>query len=258
MDQPEPTGFFRGVYQIEVDFHGEPARMPVFYRDASSITAIFPASSRKLRKILPKKDYRPLLLAPGVGAIAITALTYRDTDIRPYNELSIAVLMSYQRAITLPLVGVLNALRRKEFHVHVHHLPVTTKLALDAGVEVYNYPKFLSEITYEERDGQVHVGLLEDGQSILSMKSKILNASRQQTTRFITYPVKEDRAQTANLLFSARKIGTSFSPGAVELELGKDHAIGLELKDLLITRRPVYYMYVPDFQSILYPPTLLE
>lgn len=249
--------FFRGVYQIEADFKGESARLPLFYYDSTAITAIYPAPLGKLRKILPKKDYHPVPVLPGVGAVAITCFEYRDTDIRPYNEISISVLMSYKKSPGLPAAGVVKSLMRNEFHTYIHHLPVTTQVALDGGVDVYNFPKFLAEINFEYTDDAIRCELLEKGEHILTLTGKKLKTGKGKTLHFCTYPVKEDRAQMADVLLRAKEMAMSFNPNAADLELG-DHPIGKELKDLLLMKKPITYMYMPDFQAILYGPSVLE
>jgi hypothetical protein len=212
----------------------------------------------KLRKLMPKKDFHPLPVVPGVGALAITAFNYRDTDIRPYNEISIAVLMSYKNVPVVPIAGIAESLLRNEFHAYIHHLPVTTEIALEGGVKIYNLPKFLAEIVYEDRDDHVYVELREDGKLILSLKGKKLKTGGERKFKFVIYPVKEDRAQTANCVFRAEEFAMSFMPNCVEIELGKEHPIGRELDGLILLKKAFFYMYVPNFQAILYGPTVLE
>ncbi|MEW5944908.1 MAG: acetoacetate decarboxylase family protein [bacterium] len=258
MERDKADDFFRGVYQIETVFEGGKAKFPIFYREASSVTALFPASMSGLRRIMPGREFHPLPVLPGVGALAVTAFNYRDTDIGPYNEVSISVPISYGAPPLLPAAGLLAALRRGEFHVYIHHLPVTTKIALDGGVIVYNYPKFLSEIAFEEAGDHVFVKLEQEGRFILSMKVGKLPAGAGRRFRFLTYPVKEGRAQVAPVLFNAGRMGVSFSGGAAELELGGEHPVAVETKKLLLRRRPLQVQYVPEFQAILYGPALLE
>ena len=250
--------FFEGVLQVDVDFEGEKAKLPIFYYDTSCLTAIFPASLCKLRRILPKKDFHPLPVVPGVGALAITAFEYRDTDIRPYNEISISILISYRKRAILPMAGLLESLARNEIHTYIHHLPVTTAVALNGGVQVYNYPKFLSEIPYEDRGDHIYTALREKGEPILEMRARKLPVEGERLLRFVTYPVKSGRAQEANVLFHAKKIATSFNPGCVEIQFGKNHPIGRELEDLILWKKAIYYMYVPESQAILYGPSFLE
>jgi len=251
------TSFFRNVFQVEVDFEGEPARVPIFYYDATAVTGIFYAKASVLRKFLPKKEFYPQTILPGVGAIAITCFEYRDTDIRPYNEISISIPMSYARRPWIPAWRMLSDMRRNEFHVYIHHLPVTTEIALAGGVQVYNYPKFMSEIDFDYTGDGVTVSLAEKGEMILRMRAKKMPAETEKVFRYVTYPVKDDCAQHADVLLHAKKFGQSYNPKYVGLELGK-HSISDELREAVLWNMPVMYQYTPEFESILYGPSRLE
>jgi hypothetical protein len=49
-------------------------------------------------------------------------------------------------------------------------------------------------------------------------------------------------------------MGSSARPSAARLELGDNHPIAKELAQLLVSRRPIQYQYVPRFEGILYGP----
>jgi hypothetical protein len=250
--------FFRNVMQIDTEFNGEPAKMPVFYYSSRAFTGIFLARMSVLKRLMPKKTFHPCPVLPGIGAIAITCFEYHDTDIRPYNEISISIPITYRHRSWVPGMALLSALRENEFHVYVHRLPVTTKLALDGGVVVYNFPKFLTTIEFEDKDGQTVVTLAEGGDLILRMTAAKIPAPASKTLRYVTYPVKDDRAQHTDVLMNAKHFGRSINPRHVHLELGEHHAVARELRGTLLWRRPILYQYLPECQAILYPPNLLE
>lgn len=254
------TELFKGVHQLETELSGEKVKFPVFYYDASCIITLFVARMKKLKSLMPKKEYHPLPFFPGTGLIAVTAFEYRNTDIRPYNELSISVLVSYKSRPLIPFWDSLKSLLTGEFHTYIVHLPVTTKIALDGGVVVYNYPKFLSQIHFAQTENVISVELKEKdpGQDILRLRARKIPANHSRLFRITTYPVKEGFAQRAEVLLNAAKYGVSFSPGAASLELEEGHPIGRELSGLLISRKAVYTQYIPDFQAILYGPARLE
>ncbi|MEW6201302.1 MAG: hypothetical protein AB1546_04960 [bacterium] len=250
--------FFKNVFQVDGLFGGEPAKVPVFYYDATAITGIFFARMSVLKRFMPKKTYFPSSVCPGIGAIAITCFQYRDTDIQPYNEISISIPMTYRSHCPIPSAALISGLRRNEFNVYIHRLPVTTKIALDGGVIVYNYPKFLSSIDFEEKDGETVVTLAENGEFILRVFAKKIPAGASKVYRYVTYPVKDDCAQHADVLLYAKKFGQTFNPKTMRIELGEKHEMAKELKRALLWRRPMLYQYIPEFQSILYGPSRLE
>lgn len=250
--------FFKNVSQVDTVFNGEPAKIPVFYYDTTALTGIFLAKMSALKKMMPKKEYHPAPVFPGVGALAITCFQYRDTDIRPYNELSISIPMTYKCRSCVPSSALLRSLFRNEFHVYIHHLPVTTQIALDGGVSVYNYPKFLATIDFEEKDGKTVVTLAENGDLIFRLYAQKIPANASKTIRYVTYPVKDDCAQHADVLVNAKKFGQTFNPSAMRIELGDQHPIAKEVGGALLGRRPMMYQYIPESQSILYGPNRLE
>ena len=250
--------FFKNVSQIDADFNGEPAKIPVFYYDTTALSGIFLARMSALKKFMPKKPYFPSPVFPGIGAIAITCFQYRDTDIRPYNEISISIPMTYRSRSFVPGAALISGLRTREFHVFIHHLPVTTKIALDGGVMVYNYPKFLSTIEFEEKDGNTVVTLAENGELIFRIVAAKIPAEASKVFRYVTYPVKDDCAQHADVLMYAKKFGQTFNPKYMRIELGEKHPIAKELNGALLWRRPMMYQYVPESQAILYGPNRLE
>lgn len=252
------TEFFKGVVQIDADLEGESVKVPVFYYDTSAITGIFLAKMSKIKTFLPKKEYHPLPVMPGIGVIAITCFNYRDTDIRPYNEISISIPMVYKTCAGLPGIKILSSLRRNEFHVYVHHLPVTTKVALDGGVMLYNLPKFIANIEFEDTGSEIHVKLEEKGELILKIAAKKISAKQSKILRYVIYPVKENFAQHADILLNATEFGLTFTPGCLKLELGENHRIAKELGEAIIWKSPILYQYLPKLQAILYPPSRLE
>jgi hypothetical protein len=252
------TTFFKNVYQSKVDFNGEEAKLPIFYYDASCISGVFFAKVDKLKKFLPRKDYHPLRIAPGIGTIAINCFTYHDTDIRPYNELSISIPLSFKKRTIVPSAGLLSCLIRNEFHAYIHHLPVTTKIALDAGVDIYNYPKFIAEIDFSDEQNRTLINLKEEEEFILQIEADKIPANTQKTIRYVTYPVKDNSAQHADILMNAQQFGQSFNPNSMKIKLGKTHKISNELRNALIGSRPLLYQYIPKLQMILYNPSRLD
>jgi hypothetical protein len=60
--------------------------------------------------------------------------------------------------------------------------------------------------------------------------------------------------QSAEAKFNGIELGISLRPDAASLELGERHPIARELAGLLVSRRPLEYVYMPRFEAILYGP----
>ncbi len=180
--------FFEGVTQSEVTIAGQPAKVPIFYYDGTSTQAVFAARLGALRRLMPDPRFCPARLAPGLGAVAITCFEYRDTDIGPYNELAISVLLNEPWFLpNLPGLALISSLRRRQLHAWVHHLPVTTEIARAGGVDFYNYPKFIAGIDFQESGGRRVCRLSEGAEHILTLSGERIATPRSQQLQLFSH-----------------------------------------------------------------------
>jgi hypothetical protein len=251
--------FFDGVAQSEVTIAGEQAHVPIFYYDGTATSAVFPARLGALRRLMPDPRLCPARLAPGLGAVAITCFEYRDTDIGPYNELAISVVLNEPWFLpNLPGLALISSLRRRQLHAWVHHLPVTTEIARAGGVDFYNYPKFIAGIDFDESDERRTCRLSEGAEHILTLSGKRIPAPRSEEFQLFSHLWMDRQPQSSEFKINAIEMGVSLSPSAATLKLGERHPIARELAGLLLSRRPIQYQYMPRFEGILYGPEHLS
>lgn len=251
--------FFEGVAQMEAVLGDAQVRLPIFYYDGTATAAFFPARLGALRRLLPDPRISPARLAPGLGVVAIVCFEYRDTDIGPYNELAIAVALNEPWfSLNLPGRALLGGIRRRQLHAWVHHLPVTTEIARAGGVDLYNYPKFVGGIEFEETETERVCRLSEGQEHILTLSGKRMPAPRSEQVQLFSHLWMDRQPQSSEFKISALELGVSFQPGAASLELGDAHPIARELQRVLASRRPIQYVYVPRFEGILYGPEHLS
>lgn len=247
--------YFEGIQQTPIDVDGMEFKVPLFYYDGEQMTGIFPAKLSKLKKMVPDPRFSPARLAPGVGAITITCFEYRDTDIGPYNELAIGISLNepFFRP-NLPGLALLDAVRRNQYDAWVHHLPVTTEIARDGGVEFYNYPKFIASIDFEQDDQRRTCRLAEGAEHILTMGTPRLRGGRTEEVQIFSHLYQNREPQSSEFKILAHDLGRTAKFGSAALELGDRHPIALELKDALITTKSIAAAYSPRIEGILYGP----
>jgi len=249
--------FFEGVEQIEAVMAGRKAKTPTFYRDARSFTLIFAAKLLALKRLMPDPRYIPAQILPGIGAVHLTAFEYYDTDIDPYNEFAIGVLLNSPYFLQIPCYNELRQLIQNSFYTYIHHLPVTTEIALRGGIDLYNYPKFLASIEFEDYAEWITCRLSENGQSICNLHGKKIPATRSGTMKFFCQLYQFKQPQSAEFKVNARQYAIVPGWKNSRIELGS-HSIAQELKELLISTTPLLYIYIPSMQAILYGPEHLS
>ncbi len=249
------SSFFESVRQLDVGFRGHLMKVPAFYYDGTATTAVFPARYAGLRRLVPDPRFVPARLAPGLGAVTVSAFEYRDSDIGPYNELAISVpLCEPYAGANLPGRALLTALSRRQFHAWVEHLPVTTEIARLGGVEFYNYPKFLASIDFTEPAGRRTCRLAEDGEHILTLQSESIPALVSGRIQLFSHTWMDGQPQGSEFKINALETGQSSRPGMATLTLGDRHPIALKLDRLLVSRRAIHVQQLNRFEGILYGP----
>jgi hypothetical protein len=253
------SAFFEGVAQVDSVMAGKPAKLPIFYYDGTALTAVFPARLSALRRLLPDPRFVPARVAPGLGAVGVTCFEYRDTDIGPYNELAISIVLKDPRlGANFPGRALLAGLRDKQLHAWVHHLPVTTEIARAGGVELYNYPKFVGSIDFERVGSRRRCRLGEGDERILSLDGPLVETRRSGRLQIFSHLWMDRQPQSSEFTINVLAGGVNRRPGAARLELGDRHPIARELADVLISRRSIYYELIDPFEGILYGPEHLS
>lgn len=249
------SAFFEGVPQVEAKLAGQSARLPIFYYDGIAQTAVFPARLGAARRLLPDRRFVPARLAPGLAAVGITCFEYRDTDLGPYNELAISVLLNDPPFLANPPGrALLRDLGRKQLHAWVQHLPVTTEIARAGGVELYNYPKFVGSIEFEQAAGRRRCRLAEGSERILSLDGGVIPTPRSGELQLFSHLWMDRQPQSSEFKLNVLAGGRSLRSGAARLTLGERHPIARELASLLVSRRSIYYELLGSFEGILYGP----
>lgn len=252
------SDFFKGIVQLEFKKEGLEGsfKLPVFYYDFTSFTAVYTASTSKVKKYLPHPDMNPVELFPGRCLVGFSAFEYRKIDIDPYNEVSISIPIAFGKK-TFWGIGVLRQMWqmwKRSFSVYIWHLPVTTEIARFGGVELYGYPKFIAKIDFSEEGDFITCTLKEGEEHILTLKGKKLKTSKGKQMRFITYSIKDGIPLLTNVFVNPIQFAQSMSPSSAILQIGKNHPICKELEDIQLGSYPILYHYIPLNEAILFGP----
>jgi hypothetical protein len=249
------SSFFDGIHQAEITSRGHATATPTFYYDAGLMEAVFPARLGVLRALLPDPRFVPLRLAPGVGAVVLDCFEYRDSDLGPYNELGIGIMLATPGTRpNLPGRQLAAILHRRQGHAFIAHLPVTTEIALVLGVDFFAFPKFLADIEFREDAGGRRCRLSEDGEHILTVTGRRIETPGRRVWQSFAHLWMDAQPQRAEVRMNQLAHGTCRRPGAARVELGDRHPIARELDRMLLGRSSLSYDLVPRQEQVLFGP----
>jgi len=250
--------FFAGIEQLDVTLCGVEAKTPAFYRDARMFSYVFPGNARAVRKMLPDSRFKLATLAPGVCAVHLTAFEYHDTDVGAYNEFAVGALLQSPDFAGAPVYNVTRQLLADNFHTYILRLPVNTELALRAGIDLYNYPKLMTEIDFNDSEGKIGCTVHQEGELICSVRGRKLAAQGKRTLKYFCHMYQDQQPQSAEFKLNALAFGMAVGPNGCELKLGDNHPVARELDKILLSKTPMIYFHIPQMQGILYGPDRLS
>ena len=243
------SDFFAGIAHPEVPWRNYTLHVPVFYPDfmSLSLTALVPLA--KIKALLPSKRIFPYRVTPGFGTVSITAYQYRSSDLGPYNEISLAVPVSYGKRTRL-FTGSLRK-PQKPILIYSHWLPVSTEIARVVGKEFAGYPKFIADIQFSEDKHWMTCRMDLEGKHVLTFRGRKLHLRRVGRSRGNPLTFRGGWLLRSELIFSECKVGTSRNRQDVNLVFG-DHP-SVEIFKNLGFNRIASYTYCPHGKAILTP-----
>lgn len=258
-----PDPFFEPHRQESIPIRDfPPGKSPLFYPEVHMMGAIFTADIGAIRAALPDRRCRPLQIFPGIGLVAIHCLEYKSSDIGPYNEVSLSIPI-YKPGLRLlpPQLAAARALLTGSYHACVQELPVSTEVALAGGVDYFNFPKYLADISFREtathrvatvRDKKNFDLIAEfSGRKIEVKKSK----KELDVMTVNTYPKKDGVLLHSKMALNRKESAMAPPLGNCSLRLGR-HPRAEPFKNLKI-QWPLHYLFAPRCQAILFMPKAL-
>jgi hypothetical protein len=232
---------------------GESIEFPILYYDSRMINGTFTVKTKKLKKLFPHPNFKPIEIWPGASMLNIAALEYRDTSIGPYNEIAISIPVKFPPKFVFPGLSAISMMFKNSFSVYIHHLPVTTEMARKVGIHFFNYPKFLAEITIQDQDENLEVTLREEDELILKMSAKKLSINQSAKTEFHTYSIRDNVVMHTLIDGSAPRYGLKMLGNKATLELG-NHWISKEIAELNLSKTSLAVQHIEGMMTKLYAP----
>ena len=200
-----------GPSQQSVDVGFGDIALPIRYWRTDCFMALFSADLEAARALLPSQRLHPVRISPNRPLVSL------DRPAPP----------------ALPLAaGVFNGLS-----AFVAHLPVTSRIARQAGRTVWGYPKFVADMDFDLRPESQQVRLSEGGRDILTLNVRRSGNVLLEKAPLTTYTVKDERLIRTEVAMRGH-VATSLGPRSGSLALG-DHPVAKEIAALGVGAKPL-------------------
>jgi len=224
-----PTAKGIDVGSVKVD-------LPILYYRDDSFMGVFTAAREPVRALLPSRQLYPVLASAERAMLVVIAFNYFETSVGPYGEIGIVIPCTDGRQAPPWLPLALEA-KYPGWGGFVLHLPVTSRVAHDAGRGIWGYTKFVSDMDFQKRPAYQRVRLAEGDSHILTLTVQQSGLTLKDNRPLITYSVLD--GQLLKTVVPSRSVyQLGLTPTSGKLELG-DHEIADELRSLDVSATPI-------------------
>jgi len=222
----------------EFEIEGRRLRYPVLFQDGCSAVGLFPVPKAGAEELIRESGFELAELWPGWAAFSLACCHYRESQCGRYEEIAMSFFVKplHGRPSRVPYLGTWLDIARGTSATHIWKLPVTTRLAHDAGVLMWGFPKTIEAIGFEQVGGRATFQLCMDGREVLRYSVSASGTRHQPPGAAAVYSIYEGAPHVTHLENEYHDVGVSFGGG--RLSLG-DHPIAEQLRGLGLPRRPL-------------------
>jgi hypothetical protein len=135
---------------------------PVKFEDVHYIASLYTANTNKVNELLNGTGLKAGLHFFGKPVVALGLIQYKVSDLGAYNEiiLAIPVLRAHEKTGWKNWLDLYSNFKKRKGGQYIIHIPVTTQQSVDAGRNLWGYPKILLPITHRFENNKVETQLL--------------------------------------------------------------------------------------------------
>lgn len=225
---------------------------PVKFDDVHYIAALYTGNKEKIDALLNGTGLKAGLHFFGKPVVALGLIQYKQSDLGAYNEiiLAIPVIRSHEKTSWQNWLDLYADFKRRKGGQYIIHIPVTTQQSVDAGRNLWGYPKTLLPINHSFANNQVETNLFKDEkESLIKVNGHLGMGIPIPTMQLMTYSfLKEKLIKTTVNIFSGMKwkLGSQ-----LKIQVNDPtHPMGKDIIELGITEKnPIFCIESTHFRA---------
>jgi hypothetical protein len=223
--------------------------LPILYFRDDFFALYFTADLRKIKALMPSDRLHPVRMAGERALFGIAGFNYVDTSIGAYGEVAVVAPAVYGPKPPPLIIPALVESRYPGFGTVVLHLPVTTRVARDAGRGEWGYTKFVADMRFRNTPEFLECEMSEEDTHILTLRVERKGLVRRDRKPLITYSVR-DRNLIRTVIPQRGAFRLCPYPTGAFLRLGR-HPVSESIRDLALSPSPILSRYYLERGGIL-------
>jgi hypothetical protein len=225
--------------------------LPVAVRDATAAVAYYLVSSSAAQRLIDASGLRIASVLPGKTICTIGTMDYRDGDLGPYHEIAVSFFVRERDQRSLPIVGTAVDFARNRLGAYIHRLPVDGEFTREAGVSIWGFPKFMSEIDISNDGKEETATLRVDGRHVLKQRMKLEGGRSFPEREQISYALRDGVTYRTSSVMRGDRIGARFRGASIELG---GHPLADELRSIALPQGALFSTYIGKMSARFWGP----
>lgn len=225
---------------------------PVKFEDVHYIASLYTANQEKVNSLLEGTGLKAGLHLFGKPVAALGLIQYKVSDLGAYNEiiLAIPVIQASEKTGLKNWLDLYADFSKRKGGQYIIHIPVTTQQSVDAGRDIWGYPKILLPITHHFSASYIHTTLMNEGnQSLLQIRGGLGFGVPIPVMQLMTYSFLNKSLIKTTVDVSSRmkwKIGAQLKIQVDNI----NHTIGKDIRELGIeNKNPIFTIESTHFKA---------
>jgi hypothetical protein len=223
---------------------------PIQFEDVHYIASLYTANKEKVNSLLEGTGLKAGLHFFGKPLIALGLIQYKVSDLGAYNEiiLAIPVIRANEKTGLRNWFDLYADFSKRKGGQYIIHIPVTTQQSVDAGRNIWGYPKILLPITHEFNPNHIRTSLLdESNQPLIQVTGGLGLSIPIPAMQLMTYSFLNNVLLKTTVDVSSKmkwKIGAQLKIKVDSLKhlMGKDiRELGIENKNPIFTIESTHF-----------------
>ena len=144
--------------------------MPILYYKDACAYFYFTADAEAVQKRLPSDNLHVVKVSPTRCMVALATYHYIHASVGSYGETVMVAICTQDKVPKGPLPLIRQA-RDAHFGTFLFRCPDTTQWAMDGGRIMWNYPKFISDMTFTSNGRYFECRLSSEGKRIFDLRA---------------------------------------------------------------------------------------
>jgi hypothetical protein len=215
---------------------GQPVAVPVQVRSATMVGGTFTVPATAAQKLIDYSGLRVAKVAGTLGICMVSGVQYTDNDLGPYNEIALAIVVHPPDGPPTTPTSLLSG----NVTTFIHRLPVNQQFTCAAGRDIWGFPKWVADISFQERPGRTDVVMLDDGEhaATLSVRTRGLIPVPANEMEMSCFSFRDGVLRRTPWMM--RLARARMGPGGAEVQVGERNQLADDLRSLGFPKKGLF------------------